>query len=256
MIETLKKKQTNEEIVKEYTKVRSPELKEQAIQAYLPLVRYIIGRMNIPENGLLTKEDLYQFGIVGLIEALERYQPEHGTTFKTFAYKRIYGEIVDTIRRNGILNRDQAKNVNRLVSAVETLQHRLRRDPSVQEVCREAKMSEQEYFEIEMLNKLNFTLSLDERVSETGEGSQLRRDMISDDSQQSPEERLDRESMKNNLKYKISRLPEKQRLILALYYYEELTLMDIGQVLNLSESRVSQILKETLIELRRSINYQ
>jgi len=139
---------------------------------------------------------------------------------------------------------------------VETLQHRLGRDPSVQEVCREAKMSEQEYFEIEMLNKLNFTLSLDERVSETGEGSQLRRDMISDDSQQSPEERLDRESMKNNLKYKISRLPEKQRLILALYYYEELTLMDIGQVLNLSESRVSQILKETLIELRRSINYQ
>jgi len=256
MIETLKKKQTNEEIVKEYTKVRSPELKEQAIQAYLALVRYIIGRMNIPENGLLTKEDLYQFGIVGLIEALERYQPEHGTTFKTFAYKRIYGEIVDTIRRNGILNRDQAKNVNRLVSAVETLQHRLGRDPSVQEVCREAKMSEQEYFEIEMLNKLNFTLSLDERVSETGEGSQLRRDMISDDSQQSPEERLDRESMKNNLKYKISRLPEKQRLILALYYYEELTLMDIGQVLNLSESRVSQILKETLIELRRSINYQ
>ena len=160
MIETLKKKQTNEEIVKEYTKVRSPELKEQAIQAYLPLVRYIIGRMNIPENGLLTKEDLYQFGIVGLIEALERYQPEHGTTFKTFAYKRIYGEIVDTIRRNGILNRDQAKNVNRLVSAVETLQHRLGRDPSVQEVCREAKMSEQEYFEIEMLNKLNFLLMM------------------------------------------------------------------------------------------------
>lgn len=254
MIETIQKKQTNEDLVREYVDTRNASLKERVIKAYLSLVRHIVGRMNIPEHALLGKEDLYQFGVVGLIEALERYHPDYGTTFKTFAYKRIYGEIVDAIRKTGILNRDQAKNVNRLLSSVETLQHRLGREPSIREVCQEADISEQEYYNIEMLNRLNFSLSLDEKIYEDSTGSQLRRDTIPDDMQLNPEETLDLESIKNNLKHIISQLSEKQRLVLALYYYEELTLMDIGTVLNLSESRVSQILKETLIELRQKAN--
>lgn len=242
-----------EEIVRIYTATPNPETKEKAIKANLPLVKHIVGRLNIPEQGALRKEDLYQYGIIGLIDALDRYKEEYGVKFKTFAYRRIFGEIMDAVRKLGILNREQLKCVNKIFNAIDNLRNQFGREPTVHEVCQHADITPEEYYTAEQLNNLSFSLSLNERVYENTDGTVLRQDLIADEHQDSPEELFERQELKNQLKALIKRLPEKQRLVLALYYYEELTLLDIGQVLGLSESRVSQILKQTIIDLRRQI---
>ena len=140
-----------EEFVKEYILTRNQKVKDQAIQAYMALVKYIVGRINIPENGLLKREDCYQYGIVGLLSALEKFDPEFGVSFKTFAYKRIYGEVIDAIRNTGTLNRKQAKDINRIITVSGELQSVLGRDPTPMEVCEEMGISEDEYYHIQQL---------------------------------------------------------------------------------------------------------
>lgn len=244
-----------EELVKEYALTRNPKAKELAIQAYMALIKHIVGRINLPENGLLKREDFYQYGIIGLLSALEKYQPEFGVSFKTFAYKRIYGEVVDAIRKAGVLNRKQTKDINRIQKAGEKLRTVLGREPSSGEICEELGISEDEYFHIQQSANLNFTLSLSENVFNSDENSLTRADTIVDESQIPPDVALEKQVIKDTLKKHIKELPERQRLILALYYYEELTLFDIGQVLEISESRVSQILNQILIDLRLKLKH-
>jgi RNA polymerase sigma factor for flagellar operon FliA len=244
---------TGADPVAEYLQKPTRETRDKVIFAYLPLVKYIVGRMNIPVDGVLKKEDLYQFGIVGLIEALNRFNPDSGVTFKTFSYKRIFGEIMDAVRRIGILNREQIKEVGRLEKITDSLRQVLQRDPSVSEICQNAEMSETEYYDLQMMKSLNFSLSLDDKIYDD-EQSLTRKETIADEDTSSPEKLMDAKALKNDLKSIIRALPERERLVLALYYYEELTLADIGQVLNITESRVSQILKQTLINIKISLS--
>lgn len=244
-----------EELVKEYILTGNQKVKEQVIQIYMALVKHIVGRINIPENGLLKREDCYQYGIVGLLSALEKFDPEFGVSFKTFAYKRIYGEVVDAIRNTGALTRKQAKDINRILTVSGELRSDLGRDPTPMEVCEEMGISEDEYYHIQQSANLNFTLSLYDKVYDDGENSLTREDTIADESQTPPDVMLEKQGIKEILKKLIKELPERQRLILALYYYEELTLFDIGQVLGISESRVSQILNQVLVDLRGKMKY-
>jgi RNA polymerase sigma factor for flagellar operon FliA len=209
--------------------------------------------MNIPVDGVLKKEDLYQFGIIGLIEALNRFDPTSGVSFKTFSYKRIFGEIMDAVRRVGILNREQIKEVSRLEKIIDNLRQVLQRDPSVTEICQNAEMTENEYYDLQMMKSLNFSISLEDKVHDD-EQSLTRKETIADPDLQTPEKIMDENALKSDLRNIIRALPERERLILALYYYEELTLADIGQVLNITESRVSQILKQTLIDVKISLS--
>ncbi len=240
-------------LVKKYKETHGQQLKDAAVREYLPLVKHIVGRLNIPENSIMKREDLYQYGILGLLDALERYQPTFGVSFKTFAYKRIYGEIVDAVRRIGPLNRDQIREIQLIANAYEELRKRLLREPTIEEVCQETGIELEHYFEIEQANHLNFTISLDDFVEEDDGLSLTRKETIRDDQQKTPDEKFDESSLKKTLKFLIERLPERERLVLALYYYEELSLADIGKVLGLSESRVSQILKATLVTIRKQL---
>jgi len=248
-----KRKIDGETLVKEYVSTRDQQVKEQAIQAYLPLVKHIIGRINIPDNGILKREDIYQYGIVGLLDALERFEPEFGVSFKTFAYKRIYGEIIDAIRKGGALSRKQVKDINRILRTTEKLRVSLGREPTPTEICKENGISEDEYYQIQQSVNPNFTLSLDEAISNDGGNLLYRKDTLVDETQIPPDLALEKQGIKDELKNIIRNLPERQRLILALYYYEELTLFDIGQVLEISESRVSQIMNQTLAYLRKKL---
>lgn len=250
--EYLEVKKDAENLVREYIETGNESLKEQIVRAYINLVRHIVGRLNIPDGWILKKEDLYQYGVIGLLEALERYKPDYGVTFKTFAYKRIYGEIVDAIRREMTLNRDQVKSITRINDAVNRLRARLKREPSIDEICEEAKISEDEYFRIQRIMDIGFNRSLEDPLSAGDKDGLLLKDKISDE-QESPEEKLEKEDIRQYLKKLIKGLGERERLVLALYFYEELTLADIGLVLGVSESRVSQILNDTLKYLRKRI---
>ncbi|MFH1851024.1 MAG: FliA/WhiG family RNA polymerase sigma factor [Candidatus Neomarinimicrobiota bacterium] len=239
-----------ETLVRQYLVSGNEMVRDQAVQAFLPLVRHIVNRLNIPPSETLSKSDFYQFGILGLLDALKRYRPEMGTQFKTFAYKRIYGEIIDAVRQHGYLSRAQLDLVKKIETAERSLTIALQREPALSEICEHLNIAEEEYYSIIQNAQLNYSISLmmSDGNDNTSQAGNL--DIIPDQNQLSPDEQLAEESLKAELKQIIVKLPEKQRLILALYYYEELTLSDIGQVLGVSESRISQILNETLVKIR------
>ncbi len=240
--------------IAEYIKTGDPKKKEDAIKKYLPLVKYIVGRINIPSNTILRKDDLNQYGIVGLIDSIERFKLDMGVTFKTFAYKRIHGEIVDAIRKSGVLSRNQIDKITKVKSATDTLKSQLSREPLNSEICEYLNITVKELYKIQSIMSLSFTLSLDEKIGGSdSEDSFTRKDIIPDDKQSQPDVELQQLSLKKELKQYIKELPERERVVLALYYYEELTLSDIGQILAISESRVSQIMNETLMNLQKKL---
>ncbi len=242
-----------ESLVREYLQSRDETMREQVVQAYLPLVRYIVNRLNIPASNTLNKNDFYQFGIIGLLDALNRYQLDYGSQFKSFAYKRIYGEIIDAVRQHGYLSRSQLALVKKVENAERHLIASLKREPSLAEVCDYLEIPEEEYYSIIQNSQLNYSIPLYNNPVGSDKERLNNINTIPDQSQPTPEEKLSSDSLKNELKAIIISLPEKQRLVLALYYYEELTLNDIGQVLGVSESRVSQILNSTLVKIRAQL---
>ncbi len=242
-----------ETMVQNYIRNGSEASKHQAVQSYLPLVKHIVGRLQLPEHGPLRREDLIQFGIIGLLDALERFQPHNGATFKTYAYRRIYGEIIDAVRREGNLTRSQIAVAGRVGRTVDRLRAELGSEPTPVEICAEADVTEDEYERMRRSLTANFTLSLDEQVALSEEDVITLKDVIADAEQILPDAAIEKKEMQRRLKRIIKHLPERKRLILALYYYEELTFADIGQVLGISESRVCQIHNHTLAEIRAEL---
>ena len=242
-----------ESLVRQYSLTRDDKLREQAVTAFLPLVKYIAGRINIDQFGTLRKEDLYQFGVVGLLTALDRFKTDKGATFKTFAYRRIHGEIIDAIRREGTVSKDAYTVRRKVIVASDTLRQKLGRDPALSEVADDMGVTMEALNNMMIKGEAGEHISLNDNVGGEDSESMLRLDVIQDDSQLSPDEEFEKNAVKQELVDIIKHLPERQRLILALYYYEELTLADIGMILGLSESRISQILSQTLGEIRGSM---
>ena len=247
------KKIDGEALVREYCLTGNELIKDQAVRAFLPLVKHIVGRVNVGSFMILQKDDLYQFGVVGLLYALRRFDPENGTAFKTYAYRRIHGEIIDSLRRNGVLSRDQMQKLSKVNGAKEKLLKQFDREPSILEIQKETGMTQKEISKVLYLAQLSLTVSLDESFSNDQGEVMTRMEIMEDKDQISPEKELDRTGIRNEIKGYIQELSERERLILALYYYENLTLADIGTVLNLSEGRVSQILSQVHLELRHKM---
>ncbi len=240
----------SEQLLLDYYRNPTPQRKEQVIKSYLPLVKYIVGRIPLQQGSSLELSDLYQFGVVGLLDALDRYNPTKGVKFKTYAYMRIKGEIYDALRREYIESKDRYHREKKLNAAKETLRQQLGRDPSPEELQDHLNMTP-----LELDNLTNRAPVVLESLDQPVDDQEVRslQELIADPEALSPEEIFQQESLKNRIKEAIKRLPERQRLILALYYYEELTLADISKILEVTESRVSQILKETLKTIRKMV---
>ena len=248
------KKMDGEALVREYCMTGSELIKDQAVRAFLPLVKHIVGRINVASSYIiLQKDDLYQYGVVGLLYALGRFDPENGTAFKTYAYRRIHGEIIDALRRNGVLSRDQMQKLSLINRAKEKLAMQFDREPNLLEIQKETGLTQKEITKVLSMAQMSLPVSLDESFS-TDEGEVMTRmEIMEDKNQITPDQELDDKGVKNELKGYIQELSERERLILALYYYENLTLADIGNVLNLSEGRVSQILSQVHSDLRQKL---
>lgn len=242
-----------EALVRAYHILPNAATKDRAVRAFLPLVKYIINRIHLPQSANLNKDDLYHSGILGLLEALDRFNPEQNTSFKTYAYRRIQGEIIDAVRETGILSRAQSKQVRILLDTQESLRSSLGREPAHEEIREKMGISSPDYDSIRMMVWQQQTISLDDEILKDDSDTVTRKELIIDEDQLSPEEEFIAMGLKEELQHLIANLPERNRLILALYYYEELTLIDIGRVLGVSESRISQLLKETLGNLKDSL---
>lgn len=240
-----------ETLLREYYATKDPSLRERAIREFLPLVYYVVNRVTLPATDAITREDLEQSAIHGLLEAIERFDETRQVKFKTFAYKRIYGAVIDAIRQVRILSRTKLERLMRVQRITEELTQKLHREPLPDEVCEAANISPSEHSSLLVAGQLSYaTFSLDDPVLGEPEGSVRQIDLLADVESEDPEEFYMMENLKARLVNMIKKLPERERLILALYYYENLTLVEIGKVLSISESRVSQIMSKSMDNLR------
>jgi RNA polymerase sigma factor FliA len=242
--------QMGEDLVREYLKTKSPIIKDKIVTSYGPLVKHIIGRFNVKYSVTMSLDDLYQFGILGLLKALDRYKIEMNVPFKGYVYKRIHGEVIDALRREGLIGRDMYEKVKKLEKCIKDLQAKNGREPAMHEVCELLEITDKEYYSILNISHMTYTTSLYSTVADDEGTSVYKVDTLEDSDQMNPEQIVEKDNLKMRLKHVLNALPERERLILALYFYEELILADIARILGLSEARISQILNKTLVDIK------
>lgn len=220
----------------------------QLVERHAPLVnriaRHLIARL--PSN--VQVDDLIQAGLIALLEAARGYDAGKGASFETFAGIRIRGAMIDEVRRGDWAPRSVHRNARRVQEAMNRLGKHLGRDPVDQEVAAELGVSLDEYHAIAQDSLCSKLFSFEELGADDEDpGSRIA------GSEPSPESRVQRESLRQHLATAISQLPERERLVMALYYDEELNLKEIGLILGVSESRVSQIHSQAALRLRAKL---
>lgn len=220
------------------------------IEDYAPLVKRIAYHMMLRMPASVQVDDLIQAGMIGLIEASQKYDASRGASFETYAGIRIRGAIVDEMRRGDWVPRSVHRNARRVARAVAAAEARLGRDPTDAEIAEELEVSLEEYFE--MLQDANASRLFSYEETFGDEDSNI--DATEHSSAfASPLEGVQREGLKKALAEAIAQLPERERMVLALYYDQELNLKEIGMVLGVSESRISQIHSQAAARLRQRL---
>jgi len=245
--------EANRKLWQAYAKERAPELREQIILQYAPLVKYVMGRLAISLPAVLDYEDILSFGTIGLIEAVERFDYEKGVKFETYAISRIRGAIIDALRSLDRLPRSVRQKAKDADKALVDLTHDLGRDPSDEEVA-EAMGLKIEAYRKHLVDASWITVSLDTMgTSHDGEEDSGGALGIADPDEENFDAGLEQQELIGELAGAIRELPEREQLILSLYYKEELTMREVSKVLEISESRVCQLHARALTRLRGSI---
>jgi RNA polymerase sigma factor for flagellar operon FliA len=222
--------------------------RERLILDHLPQVRLIARRIHerLPES--VNLEDLVSTGIVGLISAIDRFDPNHNVKLKTYAEYKIRGAILDSLRGLDWAPRQQRRRSKQIETAVSLLEQRLKRAPSEEEISAELGIDLEEYFVwLSEIRGLNLG-SLESRPGDD-DGRDLLR-LVADKEDDWPSRVLERSELRKILSQAISRMPQIERTVLGLYYREELTLREISRVVKLHESRVSQLKTQAIVRLR------
>ena len=231
----------------QYTEHKSVEAKNKLIETYSRLVHVIVGRICTGDKyGIFEKDDLYSYGIIGLIEAIERFNPKHGVKFETFATLRIRGHIIDTLRKSNWLPKEIKKSIMELEAAAEQLAAAglSVSDEKLMEVLNMDKAKLDKI--LRYANQSNL-IYLDNFIP--GESDDRFIDNVADN-QLDPLDSIIIKQTTIELSESIKKLSEKEQMVLSLYYYEELTLKEIAIILNLSEARISQIHTKIIQKLR------
>jgi RNA polymerase sigma factor FliA len=229
---------------------RSQAVKDELVLRYLPLVEQTAGRMRIGLPRSVQFDELVNAGMIGLISAVDNFQPERGFKFETYASNRVRGAILDSLRDYDWMPRSIRSKTRSLENALVKLEGQLGMMPTDEQVANELELSLDSYYAMLEEVKLSSILSLDKPIpGPEGEMSNLS-EMISDEDAEDVNETLDWNESKAFVKKMIEGLKQQERLVIALYYYEELTLREIGDVLGISESRVSQIHSKVMLTLR------
>lgn len=227
--------------------------KEKILNELLPFIKYTAYRLSWRLPPQLTVDDLISVGVIGLLDAIERYDPSKQANIKTFAEYRIRGAMLDELRAADWTPKHLQKKINTIKNAYSELQQKLGRQPTEEEVADELEIEIGELQSLLEKAHRSISISLDEissKVDDRGDGNYDIHEHLSDDTSLNPLELLEREDAKEHLKRAIESLPEREKLILSLYYWEELTFKEIGAVLNVSESRVSQLHSQALLRLK------
>jgi len=238
----------------EYRRTGDRGLRDRLILTYAPLVKFVAGRLGATLPSHVDEQDLVSYGLLGLIGAIERFDPSREIKFETYAIARIKGAIIDELRSLDWVPRSVRTRARHIERAIAELERTLMRAPTDDEIAAKVGISGQELED--SLTEISRTsiAALDEIWAPAG-GDQISLiDTIEDQSGPNPEVSLEQTELKEALGEAISRLPEREKLVVTLYYYEELTLREIGEVLGVTESRVSQLHTKAVLRLKARLS--
>ena len=235
-----------------YKESGDAQARERLVLAYSPLVKYVAGRMSSGLPAHVEESDLISYGLLGLISAIERFDPGRQIKFETFAITRIKGSIIDELRSLDWVPRSVRAKAREIERANAKLEHELHRAPTDQEMAEALDVSVEEFQAALTRISNSSVVALDElwTVSDASGDQVSLLDTIQDPNAVDPAHELDASEMKDRLAEAIARLPEREKLVVALYYYENLTLREIGEVLGVTESRVSQLHTKAVLRLK------
>ena len=233
----------------EYDKSRTPELREKIILEYAPLVKLVAGRRSMYLGYNVEYDDLVSYGIFGLIDAIDKYDYAKEVKFETYASLRIRGAILDQIRKMDWIPRTIRQKQKRIDAVCKDIETRLGRSATDEEIASELGISDDEYLEWQSQMKITNVVSLNEYMEQgaevPAEGNQFTTARFD-----SPEENIEKEELKKVLEESLEQLTEKEKKVILLYYYEDLTLKEISNVLEVSESRISQLHTRALQKMK------
>ncbi|MCE5249620.1 FliA/WhiG family RNA polymerase sigma factor [bacterium] len=239
-----------------YKKFSQNQKRDELIKKHLKLVNFIVARLSIGLPNWIDKRDLINTGVIGLIDAVNNFDPTKGVKFETYASTRVRGAIIDELRALDWIPRSTRAKSKEIEGAISTLVNKLGRLPTDEEIAVELDWDMDKYYKA--LDQVSGTtlLSLDEQVELTGGGEPVKRIDTLVSGNESALQSIERKELISNVARILGTLPEQERLAIALYYYEELTLKEIGMVMNVSESRVSQIHTSAILKLRVKLRTQ
>ncbi|MBF9016174.1 MULTISPECIES: RNA polymerase sigma factor WhiG [unclassified Oceanispirochaeta] len=245
---------TEEELWKEYRKTHKQEIRDTLIKQYAPLVKYVAGKISVgmPQN--VDFDDLVGFGVFGLFDAIEKFDPEKHVKFKTYAVTRIRGAIFDELRSIDWVPRSVRQKTREIEDTIQSLEASLGRSASDDEIAKAMNMSRAQYNQVVLKVRGTSILSLND-VWFTGDDSDKVsiQDSIESPISLQPDSIAEKDEIRRVIVQAINELPDKEKKVLVLYYYEDLTLKEIGKVLEVTESRISQLHTKAIMRLRSKL---
>jgi RNA polymerase sigma factor FliA len=240
------------ELIQRYLATHDAGLREEIILRYVPLVHFVLGRLGLSRSMGADYEDAVSQGLLGLIEAIDRFDPAFGAQFSTYATLKVRGRVLDHLRSLDWLSRTARRRARTVQDAANVLWNRLGRSPTDDELAK--------YLGIEMpelqhalIDAGRVIVSLDTMMDSEGDESSSLYEVLADNRQGDPSELFEDQDLKECLLAALKSLSEREQLVLAMYYFEELTFKEVGAVLEISESRVCQIHARSLINLRAAL---
>ncbi|MFT4649307.1 MAG: RNA polymerase sigma factor for flagellar operon FliA [Glaciecola sp.] len=224
--------------------------RDQLILDHIPLLKHIAGRMNFDNNGSIDGDDLYGFGMLGLIGAADSWDVTRGLKFSTFAYPRIRGAILDELRRNDLLSRGRREKVRLLSGAVARLEQKHGVPPLPEQLAEELDMT------LDEVDSIMVSASHAMETTLTGEDGGVLENLLSDPRAEDPVDSAEWKELKIILVKVIHELPDQEKSVIALYYADGLLLREIAEVMEVTESRISQIHSRALYRLNRELTLQ
>lgn len=249
--EKLRDKEESKRMWGKYSSKNKPaQMREQLIRRYSYLVKWVIGRFPNIETADFDKDDLLGYGCIGLIEAVDRYNPQQACSFETFAVNRIRGEVLDFLRSRDFLSRTTRTRVKRYQAAYAKLESQLGRTPTSEEIKLALNVSEEEFRTI--LSHANANIYSLDAAETTKPFEETKNSLVDSLAYEGPtqEDHADRSFLKEKLSKAINTLVPRDRVVVALYHYQKLTFKEIGEVLGISESRASQLHMKILQKLK------
>ena len=249
------KRASNEELASLWTRYfddhNNKHLRDELILQYIYLTRYVVGRVKVALPPSFSYEDISSYGIEGLIDAVEKYTPKMGARFETYALVRIRGNIIDKVRSQDFLPRSVRRKIRDVKEAQEELKKQFGRSATNTEIANYLGI-EKEKVEQLLAEDTTVTSIYDKKGAADGDLEII--DTLEDSRTLAPHEQLEEKDVKKELEGALKRLPERERTIMVLYYHENMTLKEIGDAINISESRVSQLHAQAIMKLKNLLS--